>query len=252
MILLNILRKISVIFFILVFSLLSVNTLITSFSGGNVYASSNVSVTCGDLVQAISPGPSSSSVVTDIGNSNGSIPLKSYASSGNSWNGGSRIVAITVITQAINGGQNLKTTYQCSTGHAGIPIPSGTAYLEYEGNTSKPNGQAGTWIWYVDAIPVSSSTSIPSIPTVNSITSPSNVSGSNIISTLFSDILPILYGLLAVIVIALISYAGFLWMTSNGDTQKIARAKSVLTGVVIGVSIIALAYAISLLAVSIL
>ena len=90
------------------------------------------------------------------------------------------------------------------------------------------------------------------VPTLGSISNPANTKGSSLINTMFSKIFPILYGLLGVIVIALISYAGFLWMSSGGDTQKIGKAKAILTGVVIGVSIIILAYAMSLLAIHIL
>ena len=245
---LNTLSKISIVFFILIFSLLSINTFITGFLGGSVYASSNMSVTCGDLATAIFG--SGSSVVTAVGYTNSTIPLKYYKQDGNSWNGGSRIAVVNMTTNGNTSSPTL-VKYSCSAGST-INIPSGTAYLEYI--TYYTSGTSNYYS-YVDAIPKSiPSKSIPPkpIPTVGSITNPANISGSNIISTLFNDILPIVYGLLGVIVIALISYAGFLWMTSNGDTQKIARAKSVLTGVVIGVSIIALAYAISLLAVSIL
>jgi hypothetical protein len=100
--------------------------------------------------------------------------------------------------------------------------------------------------------PKKSPSPVPPIPTIGKISNPAKISGGSLIGTIFNDIFPILYGLVAVIVIALISYAGFLWMTSGGDTQKIARAKAILTGAVIGVSIIALAYAISLLAINLL
>ncbi len=71
-------------------------------------------------------------------------------------------------------------------------------------------------------------------------------SPSGIVPFIFSIILPILYGIVGVIVLGLFSYAGFLLMVSNGDTNKVAKAKSVLTGAIIGASIILLAYVISL------
>lgn len=87
---------------------------------------------------------------------------------------------------------------------------------------------------------------------LGNIVNPSGYSGSGLIPHLMSFILPLVYGVIGIIVFALILYAGFLWMTSNGDKQKIDRAKSVLTGAAIGASIIFLAYVISLLAVHIL
>ncbi len=87
---------------------------------------------------------------------------------------------------------------------------------------------------------------------IGNIVNPSGYSGNGVIPHLMSLILPLVYGVIGIIVFGLILYSGFLWMTSNGDKQKIDRAKSVLTGAAIGASIIFLAYVISLLAVHIL
>ena len=73
-----------------------------------------------------------------------------------------------------------------------------------------------------------------------------SIGTSTIVSTLLGIVLPILYGLIGVIVLGLISYSGFLLMTSAGDSNKVEKAKSVLTGAIIGASIIILAYVISL------
>jgi len=45
-------------------------------------------------------------------------------------------------------------------------------------------------------------------------------------------------GFLGILVVLLIMYAGFLWMTSGGDEEKIRRAKKILTNSVIGLIII--------------
>ncbi len=87
---------------------------------------------------------------------------------------------------------------------------------------------------------------------LSNIVNPSGYSSSGVIPHLMSFILPLVYGVVGIIVFALILYSGFLWMTSNGDKQKIDRAKSVLTGAAIGATIIFLAYVISLVAVHIL
>lgn len=51
--------------------------------------------------------------------------------------------------------------------------------------------------------------------------------------------------LLGIIFLALIVYAGFVWMTSAGNEEKITRAKKTIVAAVIGVAIIIFAYAIT-------
>ena len=50
---------------------------------------------------------------------------------------------------------------------------------------------------------------------------------------------------LGIILLILILYGGFLWMTSGGEEEKTAKAKKIITSAVIGVVIIVLAYAIT-------
>ena len=52
-------------------------------------------------------------------------------------------------------------------------------------------------------------------------------------------------GLLGVIFLVLIIYAGFNWMTAQGEEEKVTKAKDTLTRAVIGVIITIAAYAIS-------
>ena len=54
-----------------------------------------------------------------------------------------------------------------------------------------------------------------------------------------------LMGLLGIIAVALIVYAGFLWMTSQGKEDVIKKAKNILISAVIGLLIIFSAYAIA-------
>lgn len=58
-------------------------------------------------------------------------------------------------------------------------------------------------------------------------------------------IINIILGVLGVIVVGLMVYAGFLWMTSNGEEDKIAQAKKILTSSVIGLAIILSSWAIA-------
>ena len=59
-----------------------------------------------------------------------------------------------------------------------------------------------------------------------------------------AKIIQIFLGFLGIIALLLILYAGFLWMTSGGDDQKISQAKKILTNVAIGLAIILLSFAI--------
>ncbi|MFC1639110.1 pilin, partial [Patescibacteria group bacterium] len=54
-----------------------------------------------------------------------------------------------------------------------------------------------------------------------------------------------LFGLLGIIVVILILYGGFIYMTSQGDPAKIDTAKKIITNAVIGLVIILAAYAIT-------
>lgn len=58
-------------------------------------------------------------------------------------------------------------------------------------------------------------------------------------------IINIALGLLGVVALGLITYAGFIWMTSNGNEEQIAKAKKTLTSAAIGLAIILSAWAIT-------
>lgn len=55
----------------------------------------------------------------------------------------------------------------------------------------------------------------------------------------------VLLGLLGIIFLVLVIWAGFLWMTAGGDEKKVGKAKSILITAVIGLVILLSAYAIS-------
>jgi hypothetical protein len=52
-------------------------------------------------------------------------------------------------------------------------------------------------------------------------------------------------GLLGVILVILIIYAGFLWMTAQGNEEKVKKAKGMITNAVVGMILIFAAYAIT-------
>ncbi len=63
-------------------------------------------------------------------------------------------------------------------------------------------------------------------------------------TTIISSVINVIIGLLGVIFVVLIIYAGFNWMTAAGDEGKIETAKKTLTRAIIGLIIIAGSYAI--------
>ena len=52
-------------------------------------------------------------------------------------------------------------------------------------------------------------------------------------------------GLLGIILVVLIIYAGFLWMTAAGNEDKVKKAKAILTNAVVGMVLIFAAYAVT-------
>ena len=60
-----------------------------------------------------------------------------------------------------------------------------------------------------------------------------------------AKIIRIVLGFLGTIAVILIIYAGFVWMTSNGNEDKITKAKNILKGAVIGLVIVLSAFAIT-------
>jgi len=62
--------------------------------------------------------------------------------------------------------------------------------------------------------------------------------------TIIVNIINIALGLLGIIAVSIVIYAGFVWMTSAGDEEKVERAKKLLINGVIGLVIILLAFGI--------
>ncbi len=60
-----------------------------------------------------------------------------------------------------------------------------------------------------------------------------------------AQIINVALGLLGIISLVLIVYAGFLWMTAGGNSDQVDKAKSILFASVIGLLIILSAYSIS-------
>ncbi|MFH0840407.1 MAG: hypothetical protein V1865_00260 [bacterium] len=64
------------------------------------------------------------------------------------------------------------------------------------------------------------------------------------ISNLAGTIVNVALGMLGVLFVILIIYAGFLWMTSSGDKEKVDKSTKIIMASIIGLIIIVAAYAI--------
>jgi hypothetical protein len=53
--------------------------------------------------------------------------------------------------------------------------------------------------------------------------------------------------LVGIIFLSLMVYAGYLWMTARGETDKVEEAKKIITAAIIGIAIVLSAYAITAL-----
>jgi uncharacterized membrane protein len=58
-------------------------------------------------------------------------------------------------------------------------------------------------------------------------------------------IINIILGLIGLILVVLIIYAGFLWMTAQGDSKKVDQAKDIIKNAIIGILVTLLAYGIA-------
>lgn len=71
------------------------------------------------------------------------------------------------------------------------------------------------------------------------------LSNTQDIRIIIARIIRIIIGFLGIIAVGLIMYAGWLWMTSEGEAEKVEKAKKTLTNAVIGLIIIMASFAIA-------
>jgi len=67
----------------------------------------------------------------------------------------------------------------------------------------------------------------------------------DLLTTRIANIIKVVLGFLGVVVVIIVIYAGFLWMTAGGTSEKVEKAKSWMINAVIGLAIILSAYAIT-------
>ncbi|MFA6227633.1 MAG: hypothetical protein WC668_00375 [Patescibacteria group bacterium] len=69
--------------------------------------------------------------------------------------------------------------------------------------------------------------------------------GSGDLMPMIGTAIGIVLGVLGVILVLIVIYAGFWWMTAQGDEKKVEKAKKMIYNAVIGLVIIFAAYAIT-------
>lgn len=69
--------------------------------------------------------------------------------------------------------------------------------------------------------------------------------GKGDVRTTVARIIQVSLGLLGIVAVSLIVYAGFLWMTGGGNEDNVTKAKSILVTSIIGLAIILAAYSIT-------
>lgn len=71
------------------------------------------------------------------------------------------------------------------------------------------------------------------------ITPPSNITS---IADVVNQVLPIVYGVSGLGLFVFLIYAGFTWLLSSGDPDKLRKAQDTMLNAVIGLGIVLLAY----------
>lgn len=69
--------------------------------------------------------------------------------------------------------------------------------------------------------------------------------GDEAIVSLVGAAIKIILGILGIILLGLITYAGFLWMTAGGDTDQVGKAKDYIKNAIIGLIIVTASYIIA-------
>lgn len=62
---------------------------------------------------------------------------------------------------------------------------------------------------------------------------------------MIGNVISFALSLVGVVLIIIFLYAGFLWMTAGGDTEKVKGARTMIMNAVIGLIIVAAAYALT-------
>lgn len=69
--------------------------------------------------------------------------------------------------------------------------------------------------------------------------------GTDCLSQIVGQVINIVLGFLGIVLLAILIYAGFLWMTAGGDETKVKTARSTIVNAIAGLLVIAASYAIT-------
>ncbi|MFA5935877.1 MAG: hypothetical protein WC787_03425 [Patescibacteria group bacterium] len=94
-------------------------------------------------------------------------------------------------------------------------------------------------------VPVASAQTPESTQNVQDVATAAGVSGGSDLIQIIGRIINIFLGFLGVVFLVLLLYAGFTWMTAGGDATKVDTAKKTIRNAIIGLVIIASAWAIT-------
>jgi hypothetical protein len=82
------------------------------------------------------------------------------------------------------------------------------------------------------------------VENVESVAAETNL-GSNDLLVTIGTIIKVFLGLLGIIFLVIVIYAGYLWMTAGGDDKRVERARKMLINAVVGIVIILFSYGIT-------
>lgn len=74
---------------------------------------------------------------------------------------------------------------------------------------------------------------------------PTSIKGATNVPELIGSIISIILGLLGIVFFGLIFWAGFNWMTAQGNSDKIDRSKETITSAAVGLVVVLAAYALT-------
>lgn len=70
------------------------------------------------------------------------------------------------------------------------------------------------------------------------------------VEEIVANIIKVSLSIIGVLMVALLVYGGYLWMTAGGEEEKITKAKQIIRNAIIGIAIVLSAYAISVFVVN--
>ncbi len=79
----------------------------------------------------------------------------------------------------------------------------------------------------------------------NDVANNAGITSNRTLPQIIGQIINIILGFLGIVLLLIILYSGFLWMTAGGDSKKVAEAQSRIGNAVVGLIIIVAAFAIS-------